>query len=131
MEIPESELHFSFARSGGPGGQNVNKLNTKAVLRWNLRESPSVPEETRAVLLEKLASRINEEGELVLSCDRHRDQLSNREDCLERLRELIEQALFVPKARRKTRPSRAARERRLTAKRQTAEKKRLRGKISD
>jgi ribosome-associated protein len=116
LTIPPEEFSWSFVRSGGPGGQNVNKVATKAVLRWDLAGSPSLPEEVKARLRVQNPRRVTTEGEVVLSSQRYRDQERNRQDCLEKLRAMIVQALFVPKARKKTKPSRASRERRLAAK---------------
>jgi ribosome-associated protein len=117
IQIPETEFSWSFVRSGGPGGQNVNKVASKAVLRWNLAGSPSLPEEVKQRFRAQQASRVTVEGEVVLSSQRFRDQERNRQDCLDKLRELVLRALFVPKKRKKTRPSKGSRERRLGDKR--------------
>jgi ribosome-associated protein len=116
LRIPDSELEWTFVRSGGPGGQNVNKVASKAVLRWNLAASPGVPEEVKARLRTLQRRRITLAGELVLSSQRYRDQGRNVEDCLDKLRTLVLEATRVPKARKATRPSRGAREARLRAK---------------
>jgi ribosome-associated protein len=123
IQIPDEELSFTYARSGGPGGQNVNKVSSKAVLRWNLAASPSVPAEVKARLAALQRRRTTTEGELVLTGQRYRDQERNREDCLEKLREMILHAAAVPKARRATRPTKGSKTRRLAAKRQNAEVK--------
>src|SRR5947209_9626571 len=91
LMIPDGELQWSFVRSGGPGGQNVNKVASKAVLRWDLAGSPSVPGEVKVRLRTLQRRRVTNEGELVLSSQRYRDQDRNREDCLEKLREMIVQ----------------------------------------
>jgi len=117
VRIPDDELTWTFARAGGPGGQNVNKVASKAVLRWDLTGSPSVPEEVKVRLRTLQRRRITGEGELVLTSQRFRDQGRNVEDCLEKLRGMVLQATFVPKARKATRPSRGAREARLREKR--------------
>jgi len=117
IRIPEDEFEWSFVRSGGPGGQNVNKVASKAVLRWDVVNSPSLPDDVKARFRTQQHRRITGEGELVISSQRYRDQDRNRQDCLDKLREWVQQATIVPKARKKTRPSRGARERRLADKR--------------
>src|SRR5438045_1979938 len=102
IQIPETEFDWSFVRSGGPGGQNVNKVASKAVLRWHLAESPSVPVDVKDRLRSLFGSRITTEAEMVLSSQRFRDQDRNRADCLEKLGELVRAAAFVPKARKKS-----------------------------
>src|SRR5215472_10503959 len=106
IRIPEEEFSWSFVRSGGPGGQNVNKVASKAVLRWNLAASPSIPEPVKNRLRTLQRRRVTREGELVLSSQRYRDQGRNVEDCLDKLREMVLAATHVPKPRRATRPSR-------------------------
>ncbi|MGD9634866.1 MAG: alternative ribosome rescue aminoacyl-tRNA hydrolase ArfB [Pirellulales bacterium] len=127
ITIPGSELRFSFVRSSGPGGQNVNKVNSKAQLRWSVVASGALPEEVRSRLLTRLASRINDRGELVLVSQRYRDQAKNVGDCLTKLREMLAAAATPPKRRKKTKPRRSANESRLRDKRAKAEKKRGRG----
>ena len=105
IRIPISEFEFSYARSSGPGGQNVNKVNSKALLRWNLLQSESLSEEMRNRLLLKLASRLSAEGDLVIVSDRYRDQPRNKEDCIDKFRECILAASQKPKPRKKTKPS--------------------------
>ena len=122
-------MGLSYARSGGPGGQNVNKVASKAVLRFHLRSSPSLPEAARQRALTRLAPRLTRDGALVLSSDAYRDQPRNRAAVLERLRTLLAEAVAVPKRRRPTAPSAAARERRLTDKRVRAQRKRQRGRV--
>ena len=103
--VPEGELTWSFVRAGGPGGQNVNKVASKAVLRWDLAASPSLPDDVKARLRARERKRITNEGELVISSQRYRDQDRNRQDCLEKLRAMIEEARTPPKQRRPTKPS--------------------------
>ncbi len=100
--IPQFEFVFTYVRSSGPGGQNVNKVNSKAVLRWNLHESRSISEEVRTRLTEKFFEKLNEDGDLIVMSDRFRDQIRNREDCIEKFNALIAQALHKPKPRKKT-----------------------------
>lgn len=117
IRIPESEFQFSFVRAGGPGGQNVNKVSSKAVLRWNVAESPGLPADVKARFFAQQGQRITASGELVLSSQRFRDQPRNIQDCLDKVRTLVLQATVVPRPRKKTRPTRSSRERRLQAKR--------------
>jgi ribosome-associated protein len=123
IRIPETELSLSFARSAGPGGQNVNKVNSKAVLRWNVAASPSLSEEVKSRFFQRFSQRINQAGELVLASDRYRNQLRNVSDCYEKLRHLIEAVLVAPRKRVKTRPSRSSVERRLQEKRYSSQRK--------
>jgi ribosome-associated protein len=126
ISIPADELAFTFARSAGPGGQNVNKVNTKAVLRWRVANSPSLPAAVRARFLAKYGNRVNAEGELVLACDEHREQGRNLTACREKLRTMITAVLVPPRRRIKTRPPRAAVERRIKSKQRQSEKKQSR-----
>ena len=129
LTIPGRELRVSFARSGGPGGQNVNKVETKVELRWRPGESSVLSDEDRARLLERLARRLTGDGDLIVSSSRTRDQARNREDARRRLASIVAKALERPKKRRPTRPTREARRRRLEEKRRRAELKAARKKI--
>jgi ribosome-associated protein len=120
LHIPETELEWSFVRSGGPGGQNVNKVASKAVLRWHLADNLSLPDEVKARLRAHNRRRVTAEGDLLLTCQRSRDQERNRQECLDKLRELVLQAATTPKPRKATKPSRGSRERRLQTKRRRA-----------
>lgn len=126
LQIPLDEFEFTYARSGGPGGQNVNKVNSKAVLRWPVTTSPSLPDEVRARFLAKYASRLTSEGDLLVTSQRYRDQARNVEDCLDKLRSLIAAVVEPPTRRRPTRPSSAAKQRRREAKTKVSEKKQQR-----
>ncbi len=126
ITIPAAELKVSFARSAGPGGQNVNKVNTKAMLRWAARESATLPPAVKTRLLARYGNRINNEGELVLTSDEHREQARNLHACREKLRAMILSVLKPPRRRVKTKPTRASVERRIVSKQRQGEKKRSR-----
>lgn len=126
LRLPLSELTFRATRAGGPGGQHVNTSATRVELGWDVARSPSLSEEQRARLLERLATRLDGAGRLRVVASASRSQLRNREAALERLRELVARALEVPKVRRPTQPSRAAKAARLEAKRRRAAIKRER-----
>lgn len=131
LTVPRAELTYRATRSGGPGGQHVNTSSTRVELTWNVDASPSLSEEQRARIREKLANRISGEGVLLLAASEHRSQHQNREAVTERFVELVRRSLVVPKARKKSRPSRAAREARLHAKRRRSELKRSRRSLED
>jgi ribosome-associated protein len=118
--LPGDELTLAYARSGGPGGQHVNKTSTKVLLRWNLRTSSALGDADRAWLEQRLAARLTADGDLLVTSDVHRDQRRNVEDALARFVGILDRALRRPKKRKKTKPSRAARERRLDSKRRRA-----------
>jgi len=126
LKIPLREIRITMVRSSGPGGQNVNKVATKAQLRWPVGRSRSVPEPVRKRFLAKFARRVNAEGELVLASQRFRDAGRNVADCMEKLRGMLAEAAVAPKRRKPTRRSRASVERRLRDKRQQSEKKQQR-----
>jgi ribosome-associated protein len=131
VRIPRAELTYRATRSGGPGGQHVNTSSTRVELAWDVDASPSVGDEERARIREKLANRISGEGLLLLSASEHRSQNRNKEAVTERFVELVRQALVVPAKRKKTRPNRAAREARLHAKKHRSEVKRRRSSLED
>jgi ribosome-associated protein len=120
LQIPDDEFQFTFVRSGGPGGQNVNKVASKAVLRWNVTATASLPADVKARLLAQQRRRLTGTGEIVLSSQRYRDQARNIEDCLDKVRALVLQAATAPRSRKTTRPTRSSREARLQAKRRRA-----------
>lgn len=126
LQIPHAEFDFTFARSGGPGGQNVNKVNSKAVLRWNVWTTSSLPGDLRARFVNKYANRLTTEGDLILMSQKYRDQNSNIEDCLEKLKQMVEAVAVPPTPRRPTRPSFAAKQRRIEVKSQNSAKKQSR-----
>ena len=124
--IPESELEFRAARAGGPGGQSVNTTSSKIELRWSVRDSAALSEQQRERLLQRLSSRLTVDGVLILQGSEHKSQHRNREAVLARFRSVVGEALTPPRPRKRTRPSRGAKERRLREKKQRGEKKRLR-----
>jgi ribosome-associated protein len=125
--IDPSELAERFVRSPGPGGQNVNKVATAVQLRFDVGRSSSLPEYVKRRLVRIAGRRINSDGILTIEAHRFRTRERNREDALDRLLVLIRKAAHQPKPRKKTKPTRASKERRLTSKRQRAQTKRLRG----
>jgi ribosome-associated protein len=126
ISIPRSEIRFTFVRSSGPGGQNVNKVASKAVLRWTPAASASLSDAVRRRFMARAKRQINDRGELVLTSQKYRDQGRNIEDCLNKLRSLVAEAAIIPKKRKRTSIPRAKREARLKQKRITGEKKQLR-----
>ena len=128
LTIPDEELVERFVRSSGPGGQNVNKVATAVELRFDIANSPTLPEPVRARLLAKRDRRVTDEGVLVLSAQRFRTQDRNREDARERLAAFVASGLQAPKPRIATKPSRAAKKRRLDDKRGRSTVKRDRAK---
>lgn len=126
LSIPLAELRFKFRRSSGPGGQNVNKLNTAVELQFDFVHSAVLSDEQRQRIAEKLAARLNSTGVLSIQSERFRTQGRNRADCLDKLAALLAEALKTHPKRTKTRPSRASQARRLDSKRRHSEKKKNR-----
>ena len=124
LRVPLAELEFRASRSGGPGGQHVNTSSTRIELWWDVAGSAALSEEQRQRLLVRLASRLDGAGRLRLVSSTSRSQLRNREEVTERLREVVAQALIVPKVRKRTRPSRATKAARLDSKRRRSATKR-------
>ena len=133
VNIPDlsSEFQFLTSRSSGPGGQNVNKVNSKVELRFDIRNSSLLSDDQKEILLIKLATKITSEGILSVVSQRDRSQLSNKEDAIAKLYLLFEKALKPVKPRKNTRPTKGSVERRLTTKRIKAEIKQNRQKFDD
>lgn len=126
ISIDESEIQEEFLRGSGPGGQNVNKVSTGVQLRFDVRGSPSLPEDVRQRLERLAGKRLTTEGVLVIEAKEHRTQQQNREEALVRLLELIRRAAERPKVRRKTQPTLASKQHRIETKRRRSEIKRSR-----
>lgn len=120
IRVPCGEFSWSVARSSGPGGQNVNKVNSKVTLRWSVVTSEAVPADVRERFVAAYRRRMTGEGELVLSSERYRDQPKNISDCLDKLRDLLLAVATAPKPRRAVKPTKAAKRRRVEAKRDRA-----------
>jgi ribosome-associated protein len=116
LSIDESEIIESFVRASGPGGQHVNTTSSAVQLRFDARRSPSLPNDVAIRLMKLAGSRLTQDGVIVIQAQAHRSLKRNREEALARLVEMIREATIAPKARRPTRPTRAAKERRLTSK---------------
>jgi len=129
IQIPDYELRFSFVRSSGPGGQNVNKVNTKAVLRWSAQSSAALPDDIRQRFLARYARRITTDGEIVISSQRFREQGQNQRDCLQKLSELLIAVATAPKRRRPSRPTKASIRRHRAKKQAHSQKKQQRRQL--
>ncbi|HZO44273.1 MAG TPA: alternative ribosome rescue aminoacyl-tRNA hydrolase ArfB [Xanthobacteraceae bacterium] len=126
ISIDDSELDEDFIRSSGPGGQNVNKLSTAVQLRFNVRRSPSLPNDVALRLMRLAGSRLTKDGVLIITAQSHRTQERNRQDARDRLIELIRQAAVVPVKRRKTKPTKASKEKRIESKKRRSNIKGMR-----
>lgn len=129
--LDERELEFEFVRASGPGGQNVNKVETAVQLRFDVAHSPSLPDAVRSRLRGLAGRRMTQDGVLVIDARRYRTQAQNRQHAQEQLLDLIRRASVKPKTRKPTKPTRAAKERRLQSKRKQSERKRLRRSVDD
>jgi ribosome-associated protein len=129
ISIDEREVQLEFVRASGPGGQKVNKVATAVQLRFDVINSPSLPDDVRERLIRLAGNRVTEDGVLIIEAKRYRTQDRNRKDAIDRLISLIQKAAVQPKPRRKTRPTLASKERRLENKRRRSEIKRRRREI--
>ncbi len=127
--IPFDELNFSYSRSSGAGGQNVNKVNSKATLEWDMAASQAIPSEVKQRFSARYGNFINLKGVVQITCQESRSQKLNQEQCIKKLHHMIQTVLHPPKVRKKTRPKRSAVLKRLDTKKLEGLKKKLRGKI--
>ena len=127
--IPVSELEFSYARSSGPGGQNVNKTSSKAILKWNLSNASWVPEDVKFRFREHFGSRLTSDGSVVIHSDESRDRSTNERRCIEKLQDMLRRVWLPPKKRVATKPSRSSQRKRVEVKRQRSDIKKGRKKI--
>ncbi len=131
IAIDESELSWDFIRASGPGGQNVNKVSTAVQLRFDVKHSPALPFEVKTRLMRIAGKRMTSHGVLIIEAKKHRYQDRNRQDALNRLIAMIQQATKKPKIRRKTKPTASSKRKRLDSKKLHGQKKNLRGRVKD
>ena len=129
ISINEDEIHLNYIRASGPGGQKVNKASSAVQLRFNAENSPSLPEDVRARLMQIAGKRVTDDGTIIIEASQQRTQEGNRRDAINRLVELIREATKKPKERKKTEPTKEAKQRRLDEKHQQSQKKKERKKI--
>ncbi|HBS47640.1 TPA: aminoacyl-tRNA hydrolase [Candidatus Dependentiae bacterium] len=126
--IPENEFEITTSRAGGPGGQHVNKSDTKITIRWNVKNTGVLSEELKMRVLQNLQSRLTSDGDLIVNNSESRSQMQNKENAFLRLAEIVKNALYVPKKRKKTKASKQAKEKRLKSKAIRSEVKKMRSK---
>ena len=131
IRIPPSEFQWTYVRSSGPGGQNVNKVNSKAVLRWSVAHSPSLPADVRERFLARYRSRITVEGDFIVASQRYRDQGRNAADVLEKLTALVAAVAVPAKKRRPTKPTRGSVRRRVETKQARSRTKKMRRTVDE
>ena len=131
IKIPSSEIEFTFARSSGPGGQNVNKTSSKAILRWNLWESPSVSQAVKDRFSATFSTRITVNGDVVIHSDESRDRAINEKTCLEKLLEMLKKVWTPPKKRVPTKPTKGSQRRRMDSKKLHGDVKKGRKRVHD
>jgi ribosome-associated protein len=131
VTIPSSELQYTASRSSGPGGQHVNKTDSRIQVRWNVPSTSALSDFLKQRVMKALATRLTDDGDLLLASDSNRSQRRNRDDVTQRLAALVREALVPPKPRRKTKPTRASRQKRLDEKKKRSDVKRQRGKKYD
>lgn len=128
--VPSSEVEYTYARSSGPGGQNVNKTDSKVILRWSLNNAAWVPEAVKARFKESFPSRMTSAGDVVIHSDESRDRLANERACMHKLQEMLRKVWFPPKKRIATKPTRSSQKRRVESKRLRSDVKKARQRVT-